>query len=84
MSQRLSSVRQKASGAKLASCPMTSGVCVEGSKLTRPVMRQAARPTVKWYRSVQTFSTWRPEGRLRARRWASDKKRWAVTGTPPR
>jgi len=57
ISQSRSSVRQKASGAKLASCPITSGVCVDGSRLTRPVIRQAARPTVKRYRSAHTLST---------------------------
>ena len=45
MSHLESSVKQNASGAKLASCAITSGVWVEGSRLTRPVIRQAARPT---------------------------------------
>jgi len=32
---------------RIASCEITSGVCVEGSRLTRPEIRQAASPTVK-------------------------------------
>ena len=41
MLQLSSSVRQTASGANAVSCRTTSGVCVEGSRLTLP--RQQAR-----------------------------------------
>ena len=44
--------------------PKPELLVVDGSKLTRPVMRQAARPTVKWYRSAHTLSTCTPAGRL--------------------
>ena len=47
MSQSTSSVRQITSGAKAVSWRMTSGVCVEGSRLSLPDTRLAARPTVK-------------------------------------
>ena len=47
MPQSASSLRQTTSGAKAMSWRMTSGVCVEGSRLTLPDTRLAARPTVK-------------------------------------
>ena len=71
ISQSLASVRQNASGANCASCRTTSAVCVEGRRLARPLIRQAASPTVNRYRSTQALSTWRPAGRRAARRLAS-------------
>ena len=79
-----SSVRQNTSRANTASCRMTSGVWVDGSRLTFPETRLAANPTVNRYRSEQTFRTWSATGRAAATRATSARKSRARTGTPER
>ena len=69
---------------QLAAYVFTSGVCVDGSKLIFPATRLAANPTVKRYRSEQTFRTWSPAGRAAATRDTSARKCFARMGAPMR
>ena len=46
--QSSSSVRHTTSGAKALRRSITSGVCVEGRRLTLPAVSAAANPTANW------------------------------------
>src|SRR5882757_3322316 len=63
---------------------MTSGVCVEGNRLTLLATRLAANATVNRYRSLHALRTCRPGGRAAATRMTSARKLRARMGTPAR